>query len=165
MGWLNRTAPPRAVDLGVAALIALFAVLALQVHDSISGLAGMARGIRDTGTAIEQSGAATGAEIRESVGAAADALGSVPLLGGGAGDSLRDTATRTAEAVERESRLSGQRLVTAGEQGERDARSTARLVGWLSFLIPTVLLLAQYLPTRVTYVDGRWTLRRPAPQR
>jgi hypothetical protein len=132
----------------VALLIALFGWLGLQVHDSISGLGDMARGIRDTGTQIETSGRATGAEVRRGLGDAASSLDALPIVGDRAASSVRRTASATAAAVEKETQLAGRRLVVAGRQGERDAQHTARLVGWLAFLIPTVLLLAQVFGPR-----------------
>jgi hypothetical protein len=109
----------------------------------------MATGIKETGVAIERSGKATAGEIRVSVGRAADAVGALPIVGGSVGDAVRDTADRSADAVERETRANGRLLVESGAQGEKDVRTTARLVGWLAFLIPTILLLAQWIPRRL----------------
>ena len=136
-------------DYLVAAALVLFAALAFALHSSVSGLGEMATGIKETGVAIESSGKATAAEIRDSVGRAADAVGALPVVGGGVGDAVRDTANRSAEAVERESRVNGRLLLESGAQGERDVRTTARLVGWLAFLIPAILLLAQWVPHRL----------------
>jgi hypothetical protein len=36
-----------------------------------------------------------------------------------------------------------------------DARRTARLIGWFTFLVPTVLLLVQWLPQRMGAGRGR----------
>lgn len=135
-------------DVVVAALIAIFAVLAIALHNSVTGLGDMAAGMRDTGTAIQRSGASTAGEVRRSVGETADALGGLPIVGGEAASRLRAAGDTTAAAVERETRADGARLVDAGTQGERDARSTARLIGLFAFLAPTVLLLAVWLPER-----------------
>ncbi len=142
-------------DYLVAAAILLFALLALQLHSSISGLGEMATGIKDTGAAIETSGKATADEIRSSVGDAANAVGALPVVGGPVGDAVRDTANRSADAVERETRANGRLLVESGRQGEEDVRTTARLVGWLAFLIPTILLAAQWVPRRLPHWQGR----------
>lgn len=136
-------------DYLIAAAIVLFALLAMALHSSVSGLGEMATGIKETGVAIERSGKATAGEIRDSVGQAADAVGALPVVGGSVGDAVRDTANRSAQAVERETRANGRLLVESGAQGEADVRTTARLVGWLAFLIPTVLLLAQWIPRRL----------------
>ena len=136
-------------DLAILGAIAVFALLAVALHSSDSGLGEMARGITQTGQAIQSGGRATAEEVRDSVGQAADALSGFPVVGGGVADRVRETASTTAEVVERETRVNGGLLVSAGRQGERDVRSTARLVGWLAFLIPTVLLLAQWIPRRL----------------
>ena len=138
-------------DIAVVALIVLFAWLGVQVHDSIAGLADMARGIQATGTSIQRAGVNAGGEIRRSVSGAADAAEAVPFVGGRVGSALRDTASSTSASIEREARTTGAQLRASGREGERQALATARLVGWLSFLIPTVALLAVAVP--------RWTQR------
>ena len=136
-------------DYLVAAAIVLFALLAMSLHASVSGLGEMATGLKDTGTAIETSGRATAQEIRSSVGRAADAVGALPVVGGPVRDAVRDTGNRSAAAVERETKVNGRLLAESGRQGEADVRTTARLVGWMSFLVPTILLLAQWIPRRL----------------
>ena len=133
-------------DVAVVALIVLFAWLGVQVHNSIAGLADMARGIQATGTSIQRAGVNAGGEIRRSVSGAADAAEAVPFVGGRVGSALRDTASSTSASIEREARTTGAQLRASGREGERQALATARLVGWLSFLIPTVALLAVAVP-------------------
>jgi hypothetical protein len=141
-------------DLSVVLLILLFAWIGLRLHDAIGGLGEMARGVRDTGVSIERTGAETAREIRDGFGSAADTIASAPLVGGSLSSTLRSTGERSAAAVERQARETGRELAGAGRDGERDARSVARLVGWLGFLVPTVLLLSQALPTRLRQVRG-----------
>ena len=136
-------------DLAVLAAIVLFAGLALALHDSVARLGDMAVGIRDTGTAIQSSGRATSEEIRRSVGQSADSLAQVPFVGDELRSRVQRTGDRTADAVRRETQIDGARLIATGRQGQRDVLDTARLVGWLAFLIPTVLLLAIWLPRRL----------------
>src|SRR5690242_12626494 len=124
-------------DVAVVGIIVVFAVLAVQLHRSIAGLGDMADGIRQTGVAIQSSGRATAGEIRTQVGGAADALESVPFVGATVARRVQEAAGSSADAVERETRIDGARLVAAGRQGRANAQSTARLVGWLAFLIPT----------------------------
>lgn len=145
----------RLEDLAVVALIVLFAWLGVRVHDSVAGLADMAQGIQDTGTSIQRSGRTAAAQVRGSVGAAADAADQLPIVGGQVAAALRETARSTAASIERESRATGAQLARSGRQGEDDARETAWLMGWLAFLIPTVALLAQAVP--------RWIRRRSWP--
>jgi len=141
-----------AADVVVVLLIVLFAWIGLRLHDSIAGLGDMARGIEDTGTSIRSTGQATGAELRQAFGSAADRVASAPFVGSSLAGSLRATGERSAAAVIRQARRSGVELQQAGRQGRRDAESTAKLVGWLGFLVPTVLLLSQALPTRLRQV-------------
>jgi len=149
----RRISPWVVGDIAVVAAIALFAWLALALRDSVGGMGDMATGMRDTGSAIQASGRATAREIHREVGGVADALGSVPFVGSELRTRVQRTATRTADAVERETRADGARLIAAGRQGQRDARDTARLVGWLAFIAPTVLLLAVWLPWRLAPRD------------
>jgi hypothetical protein len=144
-----RVAPRQAGDIAVAAAIVLFAVLALQLRDSMLGLGEMADGIRETGVAIEQSGRETGAELRRSFDVAAGSIGSLPIVGPDAAQALREAADSTAQSLEEETSASGQELIQAGRDGESSARASARAFGWLVFLVPTTLLLAQWLPNRL----------------
>ena len=140
LGWV------RPGDVVVVCLIVLFAWLGVRVHDSIAGLADMAQGLQDTGTSIQRSGKAAAGEVRTSVGAAADAADQLPIVGAQLSAGLRDAAESTASSLERESGTTGAELVASGRQGEKDARETAWLIGWLAFLIPTVALLSQAVP-------------------
>jgi hypothetical protein len=133
-------------DVAVVGLIVLFAWFGLRVHGSIAGLADMAQGIQDTGTSIQRSGQTAAAEVRRSVGRAADAADQLPIVGAQVGAALRDAADSTAASIERESRTTGAELAESGRQGEDDATETAWLIGWLAFLIPTVALLSHAVP-------------------
>ena len=143
--WLS---PRRAGDVAVVGCLALIAWLAVMLHDSVEGLGGMAVGIRDTGTAIEQSGRSTAGEIRRGIDGAADAIESVPVFGADVARRVREAGARSADAVERETRADGRRLVEARRDGQRDPRCTARLLGWVAFLVPSVLLVALWLTRR-----------------
>ena len=104
-------------DVAVVALIVLFAWLGVQVHNSIAGLADMARGIQATGTSIQRAGVNAGGEIRRSVSGAADAAEAVPFVGGRIGSALRDTASSTSASIEREARTTGAQLPGVGSRG------------------------------------------------
>jgi hypothetical protein len=144
----ERISPRLVGDVAVVLLIALFAWLAVLLHDSVEGLGDMAMGIRDTGTSIEASGRSTADEIRRSVDDAADAIEAVPIFGGDVGRRVREAGRRSADAVVRETRADGRRLVDAGREGQRDAQRTAQLLGWLAFLMPTALVLLVWLTRR-----------------
>ena len=119
-------------------LIAAFAWLGLKVHDSVAELAGLGRGVRDAGAAVDAT--ATGA---------ADAVRGVPLVGGAAADALRDVGADQAR-----------RLDEAGRAGEEQALETARLLGWMAFLVPAVALLAAVGPARVRQLRAARAARR-----
>src|SRR5438876_10668106 len=121
MHTARRVSPWVVGDVAVLAAILLFAWLALQLRDSVARLGDMATGMRDTGAAIQTSGRATAGEIRRGVGQAADALGSVPFVGSDLSRQVREAAGSSAEAVERESRADGARLIATGRQGQHDA--------------------------------------------
>ena len=141
-------------DVVVVLLIVLFAWVGLRLHDSIAGLGDMARGIQETGTTIRESGESTGAEIRDGLGGAADTISGAPLIGDQLAQELRATGDRSAATVEAQARRAGGELERVGRQGREDAEATAKLVGWMAFLVPTVLLLSQALPTRLRQVRG-----------
>jgi hypothetical protein len=88
-------------DLLVLALLALFAWLGLQVHDTVDRLAVLGEGIREVGE-------------------------TVPLVGGPVED--------------------------LGRAGEERVHRLANLLGVLVFALPTLVLLARYLPDRLAHV-------------
>jgi hypothetical protein len=120
----NRTI---AGDAAVVALVILFAWLGVKVHDNVAELSGLGRGVRDAGAAVQGGFRSAG-----------DAVGGAPVVGGQLRDALRDAGSGT-----------GGSAVDAGRAGERSAYRLANLLGWLTFLLPTVLLLSRVLPPRV----------------
>jgi hypothetical protein len=117
-------------DLLVLALLVLFAVLALKVHDAVDELAGIGRGVEDAGTSV-----------RDALHQAADGVGSLPVVGGQVGDALRSAGdSATGQAVE------------AGREGQERVHELARTLGWLTFLLPAILLQVPYLPARIAQV-------------
>jgi hypothetical protein len=119
-------------DLLVLVLLVLFAVLALDVHDAVDELAAIPRGVETTG-----------GSVRDAMHSAADGVGSLPVVGGQLGDALREAGDgATAKAV------------AAGQEGQERVHELARTLGWLTFVIPSILLLAGYLPTRIAHIRG-----------
>jgi hypothetical protein len=115
-------------DLLVLVLIVLFAWLGLKVHDAVVELASVPRGVADSGGAI-----------RSGFDAAGDAVGEAPVVGGPLGDPLRDAGASA-----------GGRITETGRAGEEDVNELADLLGLLMFLLPAAVLLASYLPDRLT---------------
>ena len=141
-------------DVAVVLLLVLFAWMAFKVHDAIAGLADMTRGVEQAGASIRDTGRSAGAEIRGGFDSAADAVGAAPIVGGPVGEQLRAAGDRSASAIEAQARENGARLEESGRQGTEDIRDLATLIGWLTFLVPTLLLLSQALPSRLRQVRG-----------
>ena len=130
----------RAIAADVAVLLALlvFAWLAFQVHDAVAEVAGLGRGVRDAGTAVE-GGFRSPAESVEGA----------PLVGGDLAQGLRDAG-----------RGAGGRAESAGRSGEDAVHDLADLLGALTFLIPAGLLLQRFLPDRIAAVHRLTAARR-----
>src|SRR5436190_2476736 len=108
-------------DVAVVALVILFAWLGVKVHDNVAELAGLGRGVRDAGAAVQGG-------FRD----AGNAVGGAPVVGGQLRDALQNAGSGT-----------GGQAVEAGRAGERSAQRLAKLLGWLTFLAPTELLLSR----------------------
>jgi hypothetical protein len=127
-GPLRRTI---ALDVLVVLLLALFAWLGLKVHDTVSELNALSRGVVGAGTSVQET-------LRE----AGDAVGGAPIVGGDLRDSLQGAGREAGGAV-----------VAAGREGERGVDSAASLLGTLTWLIPSLLLLLRYVPDRVRQAE------------
>ena len=117
-------------DVAVLALLALFAWLALEVRESVDELAVLGQGVREAGTAVE------GGFQR-----AGEAVDGIPVVGGELAEGLRDAGEGT-----------GGNVAEVGREGEERIHRTANLVGLVTFLVPSVLLVAAALPPRVAQV-------------
>ncbi len=117
-------------DVATLAAIVLLAVLAVRVHDRVDALSAAGRGAQDAGRSVQRG-----------FDSAAGAVDGVPVVGGDLSGALRDAGAGT-----------GGEAVKAGMAGEDAAHAAARLLGWLTFLIPTGLLLSRVLPPRVAQV-------------
>lgn len=137
-------------DAIVGGLLVVFAVLALSVHDAVGDLGQMGREIRRAGEGLRDSGRSTAREVRGAFAAAADAGGVLPVLGDLA--PLRRVGDRLASSLERQAVATGEDLAASGRQGERDAARVAALAGWVTFLVPSALLLAITLPPRLRQI-------------
>ena len=117
-------------DAVALVLLALAAVLAMWVHDAVTELSVLGTGVKDAGTAIED-GFLT----------AAGAVDGLPLVGDRIGDGLREAGTG-----------SGGELADLGRVGEERVERLALVLGFTTFLLPALLLLAVVLPRRVRQV-------------
>lgn len=154
-------------DLAVLLLLAVFAWLGFKVHDAVAELAGLGRGLQDSGAAVSATARdATGA-VRDGLGSAAGAVAGVPVVGGPVADALRSAGDSATRPVQQEADAQARKLVEAGRRGEAQALSLARLLGWLTFLVPAILLLSRALPARIGQAR-RWgraeALLRGAPE-
>ncbi len=125
-------------DVATVLAIVLFATLALRVHDRVDALSAAGRGAQEAGRSV-QSG----------FNSAAGAVDGVPVVGGQLAGALNGAGDAT-----------GGEAVSAGRAGEQAAHDAARLLGWLTFLLPTGLLLSRVLPPRVTQVRTLGSARR-----
>jgi hypothetical protein len=126
----RRRAATLAGDALALALLVLFALVGLAVHEAVAELSAAGRGLQDAGRAVEGS-----------LARAAGTVQGAPIVGGQLADALRDAGRGT-----------GGEAVRLGVESERAALDLARLLGWTVFGIPTVLLLARVLPARVAQV-------------
>jgi hypothetical protein len=113
-------------DVIVVLLLVVFAWAGIKVHDTVIELNALSRGVTDAGQAIN------GGFDR-----AAEAVGDVPLVGGALRDRLEGAGGAT-----------GGNVAAAGRAGESAVSDTASLLGWITFGLPTLVLLAFYLPLR-----------------
>ena len=126
----SQRAATLARDAVVLGLLVLFAWFAVQVHDAVDELAVLGEGVREAGASV-QGGFET----------AADAVGGPPVLGDDLADGLREAGEGTGGNVEE-----------VGREGEQRAHDLADLLGALTFAVPALLLLLQFLPQRVGQV-------------
>ncbi|MBA2537516.1 MAG: hypothetical protein H0V20_08825 [Actinobacteria bacterium] len=117
-------------DLVVVALLVLFAWLGLKVHDTVDALAVLGQGVRDAGDAVQGG-----------FRSAADAVEGAPVVGDDIAGGLRDAGEGT-----------GGNVAEVGREGEERVHRTANLLGFLTFLVPALLLLFQAVPPRIALV-------------
>ena len=117
-------------DAAVLLAVVLFAWIGVTVHDAVEELLAVSDGVQSAGRSVEGA-----------LNDAGDAIGGAPVVGGELRDALQEAGRGTGgEAAE------------AGEAGEEGIRSLASLLGWLTFLIPTALVVSRWLPPRATQV-------------
>jgi hypothetical protein len=114
-------------DVAVLLAVVAFAWLGFKVHDGVDELSVLGRGVGDAGGAVQRG-----------FSSAAGSVEGTPLVGGKLSGALRDAGLG-----------SGGRAQAAGRAGEERVHELAALLGWLTFLVPTGLLLARVIPGRI----------------
>lgn len=117
-------------DVLVVVAVVLFGVLALRVHDRVDALSAAGRGAQEAGRSVQAG-----------FDSAAGAVDGIPVVGGELSGALVEAGAAT-----------GGEAIAAGRAGEQAARDAATLLAWLTFLIPTGLLLSRVVPTRLAQV-------------
>lgn len=113
-------------DVIVVALVLLFAWSGMKVHDTVSELRSITGGVRDAGTSVQ-----------DGFSRAAGAVAAIPIVGSVLSDSLEQTGGATGGSV-----------VQAAAEGEEAVDDTAAVLGWVTFALPTLVLLAFFVPLR-----------------
>jgi hypothetical protein len=114
-------------DVLALAAVALLAWLGRRVFLLVDDVRVVTDAIGDTGTSVQNG-----------FGSAADALAGVPVVGD-------DLASALGSAGE----LSGGNVVELALTGDTAIHQLALALGWLTFGIPTLILMLLYLPMRV----------------
>ena len=114
-------------DALVLTLLVLFALVGIAVHSAVESIAVLGTGVREAGSAVSGG-----------FGAAADAVDGTPLVGDALGGALRDAGEATGGNVE-----------GLGRRGEDAVHELATILGLTTFGLPSLVLLALYLPPRV----------------
>ena len=117
-------------DVASIALLLLFAWAGLKVHDSVDRLAVLGEGVQ-----------ATGSVVTDGFDSAADAVDGTPVVGGELADGLRSAGEG-----------SGGEVVDLGERGEDNVHRLADILGVVTFALPALLLLTQWLPGRALQI-------------
>ena len=120
-----------ALDLLFVALLLLFLWLGFRVHDAVLELTSISDGVTQAGTSV-----------RDGLRQAGDAVGRAPLIGGQLQGALQQAAGETGGAAAR-----------AGAEGGRRVTELANLLGVLTTLVPSLLLLVRFVPERVRQIN------------
>ena len=117
-------------DVASIVLLVLFAWAGLRVHDAVDQLAVLGEGVQATGGAVQG-----GFE------SAADAVDGTPVVG----DDLADALVGAGEG-------SGGEVSELGQEGEESVHQLANILGFVTFALPALLLLSQWLPGRTAQI-------------
>lgn len=118
------------VDLASIALLVIFALAGLKVHDAVNRLAVLGEGVQ-----------ATGGAVQGGFDSAADAVDGTPVVGGEIADGLRSAGEG-----------SGGEVADLGQRGEDNVHRLANILGLVTFGLPALLLLTRWLPGRTAQI-------------
>src|SRR3954453_6974166 len=136
-------------DLVVLLLLIVFAWMGVKVHNAIADLAGIGRGIQDSGRQIAATTRETAGAIENTFNGAAGQVQGLPLVGGDLANALREAPTGVTDPIRSNGDAQAARIVRLGVEEENRTYQVAKLVGWLTFLAPALVLLAWRVPPRV----------------
>jgi hypothetical protein len=145
----GRRASTLAGDLALVLLLAVFAWAGFKVHDGIAQLAGIGRGLQQSGRGISSTARDATNSVRDGFDSAGGALGGLPFLGDRLKDALTGAGRSATQPVNKAADDQARRLIALGRAQERQTYRVAKLAGWLTFLLPALLLLAWKLPPRI----------------
>jgi hypothetical protein len=114
-------------DAAVLAMLVFLVWMGRQVYVRVDSISVVASGVTTAGESV-QGGFSD----------VADAVSGIPVVGGRLSDALSSSGSAT-----------GGNVASLGKQGEDAIHRTALLVGFLTFLIPALLLLGLTLPGRI----------------
>ena len=117
-------------DLVVVVLVVFFAWLGLTVNDTFDEIASLGRGVEDAGNSV-----------RGGFEDAGGLLADVPIVGGDLDDAFSEVGEET-----------GGNTAQLGREGVTAIEDTARLLGLVTFALPTLILLLWAVPRRVARV-------------
>jgi hypothetical protein len=117
-------------DVVSIALLLVFAWAGLKVHDAVDRLAVLGEGVQ-----------ATGGAVQGGFDSAADAVDGTPVVGDDLAEGLRSAGEG-----------SGGEVTGLGEEGEESAHDLANILGFVTFALPSLLVLTGWLPGRVSQV-------------
>src|SRR3954453_6290209 len=143
-------------DLVVLLLLIVFAWMGVKVHNAIADLAGIGRGIQDSGRQIAATTRDTAGAIENPFNGAAGQVQGLPLVGGDLATALRNAPRGATDPIRSTGDETGAKIVRLGVEQVRQTNRLAKLVGWLVFLLPSIVLLWKTVPARVRQVVG-WT--------
>jgi hypothetical protein len=141
-------------DLTVVVLLIVFAWMGVKVHDAILELTAIGRGIQDSGRSISATSRNTAGAVDGAFDDAARQVQGLPLVGGELANALRDASHSATDPLRETGDAEGARIVRLGVEQVNRTEKAANWVGWITFLLPALVLLAWKIPPRVRLVTG-----------